>query len=285
MSSLGHFPPAFTRRAFFVGAALCAAALAAATGAPPASVTAAEAAGILAEFRQSGIPGQYYLQFELHALPRRGAARVFKGRLWGSRNGEGPITRVELTDANGGIHRLLVQNGERAAVWRWAGGRVAGLGVAELFAPVIPGVELTAFDLQMPFLYWPDAKLQGIDRVRNRAAHTFLFRAPASFTAQHPQVAAARASLDTQMNALVQTELLDASGRVIKRFTPLSLKMVDKQVLPKAVDFRNEATRDKARMQVVAVALALDLGATLFTPASLAEDARPPAPDKLVRID
>ena len=284
MARVGLISPAFFWRAFFVFAAVTGASLMAATT-PPADISPSEAARILTEFRQSGIPGQYYLEFELHALPRRGEEHVFQGRLWGSRNPQGPITRVELTDAKGGKHRLLVQNGERTAVWRWVDGRTASLGVAELFAPVIPGVELTAFDLQMPFLYWPDAKLQGIDRVRGRTAHTFLFRAPASFAAEHPQVAAARASLDTQMNALVQTELLDAKGRVIKRFSPLSLKVVDKQVLPKAVDFRNEATGDKTRMQLTAAALGLELSATLFAPASLADDVRPPAAGKLVRIE
>ncbi|HUR56637.1 MAG TPA: hypothetical protein VM029_02935 [Opitutaceae bacterium] len=248
-------------------------------------MSATEAARILGEFRNSGVPGQYYLEFELRALPRRGEERVYQGRLWGMRNAQGPISRVELTDAGGAKHRLLVQNGERAAVWRWANGRATGLGVTELFAPVIPGVELTAFDLQMPFLYWPDAKLQGVDKVRGRPAHTFLFRAPPEFAAQHPEVAAARASLDTQMNALVQTELLDRNGKVLKRFSPLSLKVVDKQVLPKTIDFRNEATGDKARMQTTAAALGLELPPAMFAPASLAEDARPPAADKVVRID
>lgn len=276
-------PPAFIWRAFFFLASVGASLIAATT--PSAEISPAEASRILAEFRQSGIPGNYYLEFELHALPRRGEERVFRGRLWGGRNPQGPLTRVELTDAAGGKHRLLVQNGEGASVWRWAGGRAAALGVAELFAPLIPGVELTAFDLQMPFLYWPDAKLQGVDRVRGRPAHTFLFRAPASFTAEHAQVAAARASLDTQLNALVQTELLDAKGRVIKRFTPLSLKTVDKQVLPKVVDFRNEATGDKTRMQLTAVALGLELNAAIFAPASLGQDVPPPVAGKLVRID
>lgn len=284
MSWLGRTSPAFLGRAFFVFTFLAVLGKAAVPAAP-ASVSAAEAARILKEFRQSGIAGQYYLAFELQALPRRGATQIFQGRLWGSRNAGGPLTRVELTDAKGTRHRLLVQNGEKAAVWRWADGRVTGLGVAELFAPVIPGVELTAFDLQMPFLFWPDAKLQSVDKVRGRPAHTFLFRAPPEFTAQHPQVAAARASLDVQMNALVQTELLDAGGKVIKRFSPLSLKVIDKQALPKAVDFRNEATGDKARMQITAAALGLELGQALFAPATLAEDGRPPAAEKLVRLD
>ena len=284
MSRAGSIWPAGIWRAFFVHALLCGASLTAARSAP-AEISATEAARILGEFRNSGIPGQYYLEFELRALPRRGAESVFQGRLWGKRNEQGPISRVELTDASGAKHRLLVQNGERAAVWRWANGRAAGLGVTELFAPVIPGVELTAFDLQMPFLYWPDAKLQSIDKVRGRPAHTFLFRAPAEFAAQHPQVAAARASLDTQMNALVQTELLDRSGKVLKRFSPLSLKMIDKQVLPKEVDFRNEATGDKARMKITGAALGLELPPAMFAPAALAEDARPPAAEKVVRVD
>jgi hypothetical protein len=277
------FTPASFWRAFFVFANTGpAVADLAAQNAP---LTAAEAGKVLQQFREAGIPGQYYLDFELQALPRRGEEQVFAGRMWGGRNAQGAITRVELTDGSGKKHRLLVQNGEKAAVWRWAGDKVEGLGVADLFKPVIPGVELTAFDLQMPFIYWPDATLQGVDRVRGRAANTFVFKAPAAFSAQHPQVAAVRASLDAQFHALVQTELLDKNNRVLKRFSPLSLKTINGQVVPKAIDFRNEATGDKARLQTNAVGLRLDLSPGVFEPASLGQEIRPPAAEQLVPVN
>src|SRR5437870_12771439 len=99
--------PAKFRRAFFL---FFAATLTAFSAAPPGSApelgqvgkpNAAEAARILEQFRLSGIRGEYYLEFELHALPRQGDEQVFHGRMWGSRNDSGPITRVEVTDAQG----------------------------------------------------------------------------------------------------------------------------------------------------------------------------------------
>lgn len=249
-----------------------------------ARVDAATAAEILEQVRRSDLPGQYYWEFQLHALPRRGAERVYQGRGWGRRNEQGPIKRVELTDAAGKAIRFLIQNGERSAVWRWADGRTTQLGSGDLFAPLLPGVELTAFDLQMPFLFWANVTLMDVARVRGREAHVFVFRPPPEFAAQNPQIGAARVFVDAQLNAILQTELLDRNDRPLKRFSPQSLKTVGKQPFPKTVDFRNETTGDKARIEVAAVALDLNHADALFQPAALADEVRAPAA-KLTRFD
>lgn len=247
---------------------------------------AAEAARLLEQFRQAGIPGQFYLEFELRALPRRGEERTYQGRLWGGRNPAGAVIRVEITDGGGAKHRLLIQNGAEAAVWRVSGGGVERLEVTELFEPVIPGVEVTAFDLQMPYLYWPDAVLEKIARsVLGRPAHAYLVKAPAAFLAQHAEVVAARAYLDTQFNALVQTELIGRGNRVVKTFSFLSLKRVGDQYVPKIADYRNEVSRDKTRFQVTGAALNLALPAGVFEPARLAQPQEPPSPAAVVRIE
>lgn len=247
--------------------------------------TAEAAAELLDQFRNAGVPGEYYLEFQLQAMPRRGDTRVSLGRLWGGRNQEGAVTRIEVIDASGTPHRFLLQNGPRPAIWRLVEGQPARLDVAAAFEPLIPGVDLSAFDLQMPYLYWPDARLQSINRIRGRPAHAFLFRAPASFSAPSwAPVDTVRAFLDTQYNALVQTELLDAAGRPLKTLSLVSIKTVERQTLPRTVDFRNDVTRDKTRFYVTAAALRLDLGPAPFEPAALADDIRPPA-DRIVRLD
>ena len=187
-----------------------------------------EAARLIEQFRTAGIPGEYYLEFELRSLPRRGEGRTFQGRWWGSRNDEGAITRIELTDAAGAPHRLLLQNGERAAVWRLTDGRPVKIGITELMAPLIPGIEISAFDLQMPYLYWAGVTVEKLTRVLGRPAHAFVFPAPAEFKAQYPDISAARAYLDTQFNVPMQTEILGPRGRVTKTWAVLSLKTVDK---------------------------------------------------------
>jgi hypothetical protein len=146
-------------------------------------------------------------------------------------------------------------------------------------------VEVSAFDLQMPFLYWPGATVEKITRVLGRPTHAFVFPAPADFKAQYAEIGAARAYLDTQFNVPMQTEVIGPSGRVTKTLALLSLKTVDKQTLPKAADYRNEVTRDKTRLQVTGAALNLQLPREIFEPAGLAEPARPPPPGRVVQID
>jgi hypothetical protein len=244
-----------------------------------------EAARLLAQFRNSGIPGEYFLEFELRTLPRRGEEKVFQGKLWGGRVPQGALTRVELVDGTGRPHRLLVRNGERPAVWRATAQGVEQLTVAQLFEPLIPGVELTAFDVQMPFLCWPDATLEKISRTRGRPANAFFFRAPEAFVRQHGGVLAARAHLDTQFNALLQTELIGPDHRVVKTFSLLTFKTVDRQPLPKTADYRNELTRDKTRLVVLAAAVNLKLAPATFEPPTLARDAAVPPAGLIVSLD
>src|SRR5690606_35578685 len=73
---------------------------------------AREAARLIERVRNSGLPGEYYLEFELRSLARRGRGPTFHGRWWGSRNEQGVVLRIEVLDAAGMPHRLLLQNGE-----------------------------------------------------------------------------------------------------------------------------------------------------------------------------
>lgn len=290
MTDFGRFAPAITRRAFFILGVLTAPMFAAVPlSAPPELAQvglpdSAEIARILVQFRQTGIAGDYFLEFELRTLPRRGAEKTFQGKMWGSRNVAGAITRVALADGTGREQRLLVQNGGQPAVWRLVDQQVVQLEVAALFEPVIAGVNLTPFDLQMPFLYWPGVTLEKITRMRGRPAHAFVFRPPAAFAAKHPELGAVRAYLDTQFNAPTQIETIDRNGRVAKTLSLLDLKKVGEQWIPKSFEVRDEATRDKTRLVVSAAALGLALPSAIFAPASLADDVSPPTAERILKV-
>lgn len=293
MPIAGRVAPAVPWRAFCFFTALLGVigvSLAAPAGAPPelaqvGKPDAKEAARLVEQFRNSGLPGDYYLEFELRALPRRGEGQTFKGRWWGSRNDQGAVTRIEVVDAASVTHRFLLQNGDRSAVWRLSGGRAVEATVAELMTPLIPGVEISAFDLQMPYLYWPGPSVEKITRVLGRPSNAFLFPAPAAFKVQYPDISSARAYLDTQFNVPMQAEILGKAGKVAKSWSVLSLKTVNKQTLPKSVDYRNELTRDKTRLQITAAALNQQFSPALFQPASLAQPMPVPPADRVVRID
>lgn len=279
MGARGKLTPARFGRAFFflLGAGVVFAA-------PPPSVTpppllqtgrpdAAESARILAQFRGSSWSG--YIQFDLQELPRRGDTVTYHGRLWGGRDARGAVTRIEVTDGQGRVHRLLLQNGAHPAVWRLVHGRVEEVSGAALFQPLIPGVQVTAFDLQMPYLYWPGGRVERITRVYNRPAYEFVFPAPGAFRAGHAEVTAVRAYFDTQYGAPVRTELLQG-GRVLKTTSLVDLKRVEERWIPKAFDVRNDVTRDKTRFEVTGAALTARFGSGLFVPAALAGNVQPP---------
>jgi hypothetical protein len=298
MFAAGKFEPARLWRAFFLLIPI-AWIQAAAPVAPSGEISqfgkpdAAAAAKFLEDFRRTGMPGEYFLEFELHALPRRGESRVFPGRMWAGRNADGAITRVEVVDGEKRRHRLLIQDGPKPAIWREVEGKVTRLGAEALFRPIIPGIEATAFDLQRPYLHWPDATLQSINRVLGRPAYAFLVRPPTGFGMGDSGVAAVRVYFDTQFKQPVQSELLDGAGKALKNFVVVSLKTVDvdggkgeaRQTLPREVDFRNEATRDKTRLRIVAAAFRVNFSGRVFEPERLQEDAAPPPPDRLVRLE
>lgn len=251
-----------------------------------------EGAEILREMRAVGPDGDYYLEFELRVLPRRGEERRIPGRLWGGRNHEGPVTRLSLrpggeaAGANPALaeKRLLVQGGPKPAAWQWPaadGSSAIAVDEGALFAP-LAGTDLSAFDLQMPFLYWPDFVYEGKTRLNDRPADAFLLYPPASLAARRPDLAAMRVYLDPQYHALVQAEQLGENERVLKSMRVVELKKIGEQWIVKAVELRDETTRNKTRFVVTGAALGRDFAGGLFDPGNLS--ATLAAPSGITRL-
>ena len=259
---------------------------------PPAYVSGGtadqkEGAQILREFRAAGIAGSYWLAFELRVMPRKGPGRVISGQLLGSRNATGPVSRLTLPAAGAlaGEQRWLIQSGPEAATWTWSAGtsRTDALAPADSFQPIV-GTDLTPFDLQMPYLYWPDFVYEGVAKVRGRPAHSFVLYPPAELAAARPELSGVRVLLDTQFQALVQAELLGAKGAAVKSLTVLDLKKAGEQWMLKSVDLRNHQTRDKTRFVVTGAALNLALPPDTFAPAALAAETPAAPATKIARF-
>lgn len=228
-----------------------------------------EGARILGDFRQAGIMGDYWLAFDLQVLPRRGAERTIAGEMFGTRGSGGPLTRLNL-----GAGHWLIQSGSSPAAWTIADGAVHQASTAEILQP-LAGTDFTLFDLQMPFLQWPDFAYEGLAKVRSRPAHRFLLYPPAEFAAARPELGGVRVAIDTQFQAVVQVEQLGRDGRPTRSVTLLGLKKVGEQWLMKSVDLRNLATRDKTRLTFKAAALDLVLPPEIFAPGQLLQAAPP----------
>ncbi len=185
---------------------------------------------VLESFRGMGIQGDYFLEFELKVRPRRGDEIVFAGRLWGSRNDKGPVSRVEMRDQDGQVRRYLLQNGSEPTVWSWQEGDDGPEMTSQnLFEPLVPQTELTLFDLQMPYLYWPDFTFEGTSKVLGRIAHVFLLIPAEERTDSYSSLGGVRVYLDTQYHAMVKSLQVDEQGQDLKTMTVRDIKKVDGQ--------------------------------------------------------
>ncbi len=245
----------------------------------------AAALAMLDHFRRSIYAEPVYLEFELREMPRRGAEHLYHGRLWGARNDGGPVARFEL-DPGGGApaHHILVQGGPDASLWVSDGAGKVARSENALLAPLVPGVQMTPFDLQMPYLYWLDAAFAGEERVRGRAANVYALTPPSEFTAANPGVSSVRVYLDTQYDALMQSEVTGPNGRVAKTLSLLELRKVGDRWIPRDLDVRDDATRDKTRLSVTAIAIGVPADPAVFDPASLGAAAAAPAAARITRV-
>ena len=234
----------------------------------------------MATFRRLGLPGDYFLEFNLEVLPRRGERSVVPGRMWGSRNALGPVSRVDLAaTATTPRTQLITQNGPEPEAWRYLddeGGAVNALG-PEAMMDDLAGTGLHLFELQMPFIHWADYVFEGVTRIRGRTVHAFLMYPPDSFTDAHPEIAAVRLHLDVTFHALMQAVVLGEGEAPLRKLTVLDLKKLGEQWIVKSIDVRDEVTRDKVQFEVTGAALGLDFSPQLFAPAELVHPLQSPA--------
>jgi hypothetical protein len=235
---------------------------------------------ILDQFRQLTEAGEGYFNFEFRILPRRGEERRVAGLLWRGVDGDAPATRIVVNPGNAQAEqRWLVRGGTAPGLWTWrptSPDQVEQLGESALF-DALAGTDVTAFDLQMPFLYWNEFVFEGVTRVRGRTVRVFLLYPPAEFAARNARLGGVRVYLDLEYGAMVQAEQLDGEGRALKAMTVIDLKKVGGRWIVKSIDLRNEATRDKTRFGVTGAAVEATFSSRVFLPEALVEVIPPPA--------
>jgi len=218
-------------------------------------------------------------------MPRRGDERLLHGRLWGARNGRGPVTRIELDLGKGAPARaILLQGGPDSGIWVSDAHGAGSRDERALLMPLAPGIEMTPFDIQMPYLYWLDVDFAGRTRIRGRPAYAYVFTPPAEFTAAEPGIKSVRAYLDTQYDAFMQSETTGTGGRVAKTLSLLELRKVGDRWIPRDFDVRNEVSRDKTRLSVTGVAIGVAIDASAFDPPRLGSAVPPPPEASITRI-
>lgn len=230
------------------------------------SLGKAEAAQALADLRNSGLPCDLVIRFDLRHLPRDAEASAAQpGTLWMSWRHGDPAVRIEI----GANRFLLLRKDGRSALWKSSGSAAVAVPPAEALKPLLPGHLFAPFDLQAPFTHWEDTSYERTERRRGRPLNLFLAKAPAG-----AQPVAVRFGLDRAYLALVEATSLDASGKPIRLMLVEDFAQVDKSVwiLGKA-SVRDEQTRDRDTLEAREACINARLPASLFTPESLAAPA------------
>lgn len=245
----------------------------------------------LAEFRRLGLRGDYSFEFELRTMPYRGEERFLEGRMWGGRNERGPVTLFEIRESEAPENRirLLVQSGERPAVWRaeptGSGGyETRRLGIEDWFSPIMD-TDYTPFDLQMPFVFWREFEYEGVFRVRGRPCHIFNMEAPAAFAERASGLSSVRMYLDAEFQALFRAESVAGTGEVERVFSVIDFKKVQDEWIVKTIDLRDETSRDKTRFRVNRAALNAALPDSAFEPENLGGELPEVANDRFSRVN
>ena len=229
---------------------------------------------IMRQFRSLGLPGDYYLEFDLEILPRSGKSSVVPGQMWGTHRVAGPAFRAQLSSpTDGSVDRLLGHNGRNPAAWRWTPedeSPVQALDASTLLDP-IGGTDLSMFELQMPFIHWSDFVYEGTDQIRGRAVQSFLMYPPQDVAEAHPEIQGVRLHLDAKFSALMQAVFIGLDQEVTRKLSVMDLKKLGDQWIVKTIEVRDEKTRDKVRFKVTAAALDLEFAPGLFEPDALTE--------------
>lgn len=211
--------------------------------------------------------GDTFLSFELAHLKKGKRASTSIGYLWSSWNDAGPISRLLVRSQNSEEtqRQFILQNGPDPFLWGLTEDATSfhPVAAAKRDAPLVPEIGFTAFEVQMPFIYWPDTVYEGPLRLRGRQAHNFLLYPPSEDTAP-VGVHAVRLTLDATFNAPLRIQLLGETGASIRTLQILSFKKVGEQWLVKTIDLLNEATREKTRFQVISAATGIELPPTIF---------------------
>lgn len=246
----------------------------------------AKGRALLDGIRASAIDGDFYFDFQIRLRPKRGAATLVPGRLWGSRNTLGPITRITLWPGSQNDRRdLIIQNGAQSTVWTWShkdanAGAAARLDPAAMFEP-LAGTDLTAFELQMPFIYWDDFTYEGLKAGNYRVTHAFLMRPPPAVSAAQPGLAGVRIYYDEGYRAITVFEILGPGGVVTKTMRLKDFHLVAGQFMLRKAELRNEATGNGTDFNVLMTGVKLTLPGDIFSPEKIAAPAEPPPLDQL----
>jgi len=231
---------------------------------------------LLSESNGSRFHEGYSLQFQLRHMPRRGSETVKTGILYGPFLGCG-VSRLSVVrdSQKNNFSNFLLKNGEDPKFWNVTSNELQPILISpeESLAPLVQGMNQTAFDLLMPFVFW-NGEYKNSGKVAGRPAHIFSFTCPPWITKVKPHWQNITLALDDAYDAPLRVEILGKSQIAERTLILRKFKKVGNRWIVKEIDCHDRKSRSVTRMIVTSAALGLDLDQTLFLPENLVQPIR-----------
>ena len=231
---------------------------------------------LLSESSGSRFHEGYSLQFQLRHMPRRGNETVKTGILYGPFLGCG-VSRLSVVrdSQKNNFSNFLLKNGEGLKFWNVTSNELQPILISpeESLAPLVQGMNQTAFDLLMPFVFW-SGEYKNSGKVAGRPAHIFSFTCPPWITKVKPHWQNITLALDDAYDAPLRVEILAKSQIAERTLILRKFKKVGNRWIVKEIDCHDRKSRSVTRMTVTSAALGLDLDQTLFLPENLVQPIR-----------
>ena len=223
---------------------------------------------LLSESNGSRFHEGYSLQFQLRHMPRRGNETVKTGILYGPFLGCG-VSRLSVVrdSQKNNFSNFLLKNGEDPKFWNVTSNELQPILISpeESLAPLVQGMNQTAFDLLMPFVFWPEEYLRS-GKVAGRPAHLYEFNCPAEITKVKPDWKTVRFAIDDTYQAPLRAEILSDGNQPVRSSTLRSYKKVGDDWIVKSLDCLDHRIRSNTRLEILGAATSLDLDPESFTP-------------------
>ena len=231
---------------------------------------------LLSESNGSRFHEGYSLQFQLRHMPRRGNETVKTGILYGPFLGCG-VSRLSVVrdSQKNNFSNFLLKNGKDPKFWNITSNELQPILISpeESLAPLVQGMNQTAFDLLMPFVFW-NGEYKNSGKVAGRPAHIFSFTCPPWITKVKPHWQNITLALDDAYDAPLRVEILGKSQIAERTLILRKFKKVGNRWIVKEIDCHDRKSRSVTRMTVTSAALGLDLDQTLFLPENLVQPIR-----------
>ena len=167
---------------------------------------------------------------------------------------------------------FLLKNGLDPKFWirDQANSKTERITIENSINPLIVGMNQTAFDLLMPFVFW-DGKYVSSGKVAGRPAHLFSFLCPHWITEKNPEWFRITLALDDAYDAPLRVEFLNKSQIPDRTLILRSFKKIGDRWIVKEIDCRDRKTRSVTRMKITSAALGLYINNKSFEAEGLDE--------------